>query len=202
VAGHNITIWNATGSVLGNPVPVATIPIVGANPTNGQNQRTVLIGDTDVTGRDYTVDFTPYLDTTSGGNVAAAGAACFEAIPVDCVSWGGGAFSGAVNLPDNTQPIDGPLGVGVLSFRRTITGGSCATALDAADDTNNAANDFATVGSDPTPNSATPTEVLCTNNGNGNGNGTTKKKKKCKKKKRKGKAGASAKKKCKKKKKK
>lgn len=202
VAGHNITIWNATGSILGNPVPVVSIPLMGPNPTNGENQRTVLIGDTDVAGRDFTVDFTPYLDTTAGMNVAAAGAACFEAIPVDCVSWGGGAFSGAGNLPDNTQPIGTALGVGVLSFRRNIAGGTCATALDAADDTNNAANDFTNGASSPTPNSALPTEQLCVTPNPTPNLSSNAKAKKCKKKKKgKGKASPAAKKKCKKKKK-
>ena len=206
VAGHNITIWNATASVLGNPVPIAELPLTGPNPPNGENQRSILIGDTGVTARDFTLDFTPYLDNTSGMNVAGAGAACFEAIPVDCVSWGGTGFSGASNLPDQTQPIGSSLGVGVLSFTRKVTGGSCATALEATDDTNNAANDFVNGPASPTPNSATPTETLCQPGlppGGGQGTPPPKsKKKKCKKKKKKKGRAAAAARKCKKKKKK
>ena len=76
----------------------------------------------------------------------------------------------------------------------------CATALDAADDTNNSSADFAQGSSTPRANAVTPTETLCATP-------TTKKKKKCKKKKKKkgtGKYGSAAakKKKCKKKKKK
>jgi hypothetical protein len=199
VAGHNITIWNSTASVLGNPVPVATLPLTGPNPANGESQRTILIGDSAVPGRDFTLDLDPYLNPGVGMNVAAAGAACFESVPVDCVSWGT-TFSGAVNLPDKTTPIQTALGAGAVSFQRKITGGTCATALDAADDTNDAGADFTSVPASPTPNSAVPTEKLCLTP-----KAVAKKKKKCKKKKKKkkkGKSAAAAKKKCKKKKKK
>jgi Ca2+-binding RTX toxin-like protein len=44
VSGHNITLWNANAVIAGMVQPVATIPLSGPNPPNGQNQRTILIG--------------------------------------------------------------------------------------------------------------------------------------------------------------
>jgi hypothetical protein len=111
-----------------------------------------------------------------GGNLTNAGAICFEAIPVDCVSWGGASFIGANNLPDDTTPSGSTMPTGLLALRRNITA-NCATALDAADDTNNANADFALLGASPTPNSATPVESLCA----ASNPPVTKKKKKCKK---------------------
>jgi hypothetical protein len=206
VAGHKITFWDADALVLGMPVPVAELTIAGPNPPNAQSQRTILVGDAAVTGRDFTLDLSPYLDGDVGANLTAAGAACFEAIPVDCVSWGGSSFTGASRLPDHTSPYDGSLTqlLGVSGLRRKINGGTCATALDAADDTNNANADFAPgIGTGGTPNSATPTETMCVAPGTPTPTTTpttTTPKKKCKKKQKKSSGSAySAKKKCKKK---
>lgn len=196
VAGHNITIWDQDAFVSTMAQPVATLPLVGLNPPNGDNQRTILIGDTAVTGRDFTLELSPYFDVSTGGNVGAAGAACFDSIPVDCVSWGGAAFTGANNLPDKTTPFSGALTVGTLSLRRKITA-NCATALDAADDTNNAAVDFTNVAYGPTPNSATPVETLCPSAGTP---GKKVRRRKCKKKPSKNSVVVAKKKKCKKKK--
>ena len=41
LAGHNIQIWDESGVVGDMFAPIATIPIAGANPTNGENQRTI-----------------------------------------------------------------------------------------------------------------------------------------------------------------
>jgi hypothetical protein len=194
LAGHNLTFWDVDGQVLGVPQPVATVPLVGPPAPNGQNQRSILIGDTATPNRDYTVELSPFLEA-GAGTLQLDGAVCFEAIPVDCVSWGAG-FTGANNLPDKTTPVGTSLSTGLLAFERTITGGTCPTALDPADDTNNAANDFPQVASSPRPNSAVPTETPCVTTP------AKKKAKKCKKKKKKGKGKAAAKKKCKKKKKK
>lgn len=165
VAGHNITLWDADGLLLGVPQPIQTLPLTGPNPTNGQNQRTILIGDIGVSPRDFTLDFTPYIETGGGGgnNLIAAGAACFEAAPVDCVSWGGPAFTGSANLPDKATPVGQPMTT-TLAFRRSITRG-CTTLLEAGDDTNNNQADFAPVQEGPTPNSAQPTEQTCANAG-------------------------------------
>jgi len=161
VSGHNLTFWDADGLVLGSPTPVQTLPLTGPNPSNGQNQRTILIGDTGVPNRDFTLDLTPFFYPTGGtNNLVNAGAVCYEGIPVDCFSWGGDAFTGAQNLPDKATPYPGTL-VSAQALKRRITKG-CATLLEAGDDTNNNANDFTFVTQrDPTPNSATPVEKDC-----------------------------------------
>ncbi len=165
VAGHNITVWDADAQVLGMPVPVQTHTLTGSNPTNGANQSTILIGDTNVAGRDFTIpELSNYLDNTVGGNLMAAGAICYEGIPVDCISWGGSNFTGASRLPDQTTPNGSTMPTGLLALQRNI-GANCATALDAADDTNNAGADFSLVGANPRPNSVTPTETLCSGTG-------------------------------------
>jgi Ca2+-binding RTX toxin-like protein len=173
VAGHNITVWDADALVLGMPVPVQTHTLTGPNPPNGANQSTILIGDTNVAGRDFTIpELSNYLDNTVGGNLMAAGAICYEGIPIDCVSWGGTNFTGANNLPDHTTPNGSTMPTGLLALQRNI-GANCATALDAADDTDNAAADFSLVNANPRPNSMTPTETLCsTLGGGGTGGGT------------------------------
>jgi hypothetical protein len=162
VAGHNITVWDADAQVLGNAVPIATHTLTGANPPNGANQSTILIGDTGVTNADFTIpELSSYLDNTVGGNLTAAGAICYEGIPVDCVSWGGSTFTGANNLPDHTTPNGSTMPTGLLALQRNISGGTCATSLDAADDTDDAAADFSLVGAMPRPNSVPPSEAPC-----------------------------------------
>ncbi len=161
LAGHNIQIWDASGVVGGMFVPIATIPIAGANPTNGENQRTILIGDINVQNPDYTMpELDDYLDADSVGNVLSAGAICFEAVPVDCVSWGGNNFSAQSRIPDHSSPYFSPLPT-AFSLRRRVDKHGCTTALDASDDTNNNISDFVQGNRDPTPNSATPVETLC-----------------------------------------
>jgi hypothetical protein len=189
VAGHNITVWDADGLLLGNPVPIQTHPLTGPNPPNGSTQSTILIGDTAVPGRDFTIQqLSDYLDNTVGGNLTAAGAICYEGIPVDCVSWGGSNFTGAANLPDHTTPNGSAMPTGVLALQRNIAAGTCATALDAADDTDNAANDFSQVPANPRPNSVPPAETPCVAPGTPTpttpATSVAKKKKKCKKRKK------------------
>jgi Ca2+-binding RTX toxin-like protein len=169
VSGHNITIWNSSGVIAGTVQPIDTIPLTGPNPPNGQNQRTILIGDTGVPGADFTVpQLSTYLQTGSPGNILPAGAVCYEGIPVDCVSWGGAAMGGSGNLPDKSTPFGQPLPT-TFAIKRKITAG-CATALEASDDTNNNATDFVPqTPRDPTPNSATPSDKPC-----GGGSGGTK----------------------------
>ena len=48
-----------------------------------------------------------------------------------------------------------------MSFTRSVAGGACPTALEAADDTNNAAADFTQTLASPTTNATSPLEVLC-----------------------------------------
>jgi hypothetical protein len=167
VSGHNITLWDDDAFNVG-PNPVMTFTLTGANPPNGQNQRTILIGDTGVPNRDFTVDFTPYIETGGGmgNNLLAAGAICYEAVPVDCISWGGSAFTGSSTgrLPDRSAPYGSVLPT-TFALRRKITAG-CSTLLEASDDTNDNQADFAPVPEDPRPNSVAPIEKSCGGGGN------------------------------------
>jgi hypothetical protein len=128
---------------------------------------------------------------------AAGGAVCFNEANlgvggIDCVSWGN--FTGVTSSLSGNPAVPGT-GIGAdQSLIRGITRG-CATALDAADDSDNSAGDFAIAPAIGRPNAGTPTEKLCTPV-------KKKKKKKCKKKAKKKSASSAAKKKCKKKKKK
>jgi hypothetical protein len=200
MAGHNVTIWDEDGLAppMALPGPIDELTLSVGNPANAQSQRTVLIGDVQIAGRDYTLDFTPYFDPGVTNNLLSAGAICFE--DVDCVSWGGASFTGAGHLPDGTTPFDGPVAslLGVTAHQRTLARG-CATALDTADDTNDAAADFTAGTPTPRPNEVAPTETLCAPPQAAPP--VKKAKKKCKRKKaKKGEVSAAAKKKCKRKK--
>ena len=158
IVGRNMICYDAAGTV------TDTFPITDPVALNGGNQRTVLVGDGNVQGgRD--LDFNP--DSCLAGGGGTVGALCFET--VDCVAWGGALFTGAANLPDKTKPYPGPLpntdnsdpALDEMALRRNINKGNCRNLLDPADDTNNAANDFAKVLRDPTLNSVAPGSTKC-----------------------------------------
>jgi hypothetical protein len=153
VSGQNVTFWNADG------LPVQSIALSGPNPRKSQSQRTILIGDSAVAGRNFTMDLTPFLDLTASHNLVYGGAVCFEAVPVDCVSWG--AFTGASNLPDHATPYGAPLPTDA-ALKRSIRP-KCRTTLQAADDTNNNAVDFVGAARAPRSNARKPTEKACAN---------------------------------------
>ena len=134
------------------------------NVPNGQNQRTVLIGNTGVIGADFTnagvalqQDGGVCLDTHNGYDGTGG---------FDCVAWG--------NFTGSTHPLSSPAlptilgGVGLSvnqTLQRTISRG-CATALDAADDTDSSVNDFSLIGMpNPRGNSLVASEKLCTGTG-------------------------------------
>lgn len=133
--------------------PVVSFELTAEVP-NGTDQSTILIGASGVAGADFTF---PGLGSAMTG---AGGAVCFaEATPPDCVGWG--SFTVAPALP---FPGAGPLAAAIpegLSLARTHARG-CATALDAADDTNSSAADLALGAPTPQPNAATPSEFECT----------------------------------------
>jgi hypothetical protein len=145
VSGHEIVVYNSVGAV------TATVPMTG-NVPNGQSQRTILLGDIDVTNRDFPANIGT-LVAPSGGAV------CFpDASPPDCVAWG--SFTGAASLPGAVgTPEPGAIPDG-SSITRSITRG-CPTALDAADDTDNSSADLALTTPTPRNNAATPTETVC-----------------------------------------
>jgi hypothetical protein len=177
-AGSAIRLYNAnaSASVTFNFPPSVTLPA-------SLSQRTLLLGWDDNPNADFSVN--------AGLNPPpAGGAACYyrsvspsPEIPVDCVSWG--AFTGAV--PSVGSPA-AALNAG-QSLTRTEARG-CATLLDAPDDTDNSAADFALATPSPRNNLQTPSEHPCP---------AAPVKKKCKKKKH-HRSAAAAKKKCKKKK--
>ncbi len=165
VSGHHITIWDHDALLFGSPTPIKDFTLTGPNPPFADNQRTILIGDTAVAGRDFTLDLGTYLSDMSGGTEPPwiGGAVCFDNI--DCVSWGGSTFTGANNLPDPTSPNGSVLPV-TYSLQRTIAPG-CSALLEASDDTNNAQTDFAPGPKEGRPNSVTPPEVPCGGKGGG-----------------------------------
>ena len=178
---HYIDILDGTGQADAE-YPLPAVP-------NGLNQRTILIAN-NITGADF---------NNAGVVIPQDGAVCYDETNgyngtggLDCVAWG--------NFTGTTHPLSSPAlptvlgGVGLANGQtlvRTIARG-CATALDAADDTNNSNADFALGSANPRNNAATPTEKPCT------GAGSTTAKKKCKKHKKKTGAYSAKKKKCKK----
>jgi hypothetical protein len=186
-AGQNLlaTHWIRFLNVNGDALAEYELP----NVPSGENQRTVLIGNTGVAGADF---------ANAGVNVEASGGVCWNTTNgglggIDCVVWG--AFNGATPPSSPAGSPAAPAGLGAgQSLQRKLTPG-CATLLEAGDDTNNSAADFVVGAPTPRNNSVAPTEKACT--------GAAKAKKCKKQKKGKGKSGAAAaKKKCKKKKKK
>ncbi len=84
--------------------------------------------------------------------------------PIDCVAYG--AFMATAMIPSAGPPaVATPF---ESTLERSIAKG-CATALDAADDTNNSSADFALSTRPPRSNATAPTETLCPTPG-----GTTK----------------------------
>jgi hypothetical protein len=159
VGTHQLISYTATGTLLGT----STIP---SNVTNGQNQRTVLIGGPAAPGSPDYVDavFPTYFSTISAG-----GAVCWETL--DCVSWGN--FSGSLGSPTGTPAAAIPNG---SALRRSICAGN-PTLLEAGDDTNNSAADFSLVAPDPHNNASPITEAPCPGGGGDNDRPNTKIKK-------------------------
>jgi hypothetical protein len=192
VGGHFLRLYHPDGA------PQATFTLPSSVP-NGDNQRTVLIGNSDVDADFNSNVIEPNL---------AGGAACFldhlgiggdagnPDAGIDCVAWG--SFDGSFT-EGTPSPVGQPVAPGGMSSGQSLTrliGAGCPTLLESSDDTNSSVADFAVTAPTPRRNSVVPTEKACT---------TAKpppptKKKKCKKKGKKGDASA-AKKKCKKKKK-
>jgi hypothetical protein len=143
VMGHSVTVYSNAGAV------VASVPMT-ANVDNGENNRTILLRDIDVTNRDF--------DANIGTLVTlAGGAVCFaEAVPPDCVAWGN--FSNPAALPGSVGTNVAPLGIPASgttasSLTRNV-GAGCPTFLEPLDDTDDSATDF-TVTDNETPEANT-----------------------------------------------
>ena len=148
VGGKALTVYAANGSV----ADTATFPPApGGNLPNGPNQQTILIG-----AASSVVGVTPDLVDSGLTALKGSGGAVCWASTIDCVSWG--SFSGTLPSPaGNRAPAisDGD------ALRRSIAPG-CSTLLEASDDTDDSATDFAlTATPKPRNDSTTPTEKAC-----------------------------------------
>jgi hypothetical protein len=148
VSAHTIDFWDAAGSVKHNRA------LLGPDPPNGGNQRTILIGDDNTAGADFKVN------NLSSEISAAGGAVCYDFSKVDCVAWG--SFNNAGTQMDLPLPVGSneaaiPAG---MSITRSIAAG-CPTLLEAADDTNDSNADFSPTPRTPRPNATAPTERAC-----------------------------------------
>lgn len=214
-AGENLVAGTTTiRTFFGDGSPMSQYVIgngVGPHPgaPNGQNQRTILVSSLFEPFSGVDADF--IAPPANLEIVGQDGAVCYTEnnsptfTPIDCVAYG--AFTGTALIPSaGAAAVATPF---ESTLERDITRG-CATALDAADDTDNSSADFALSTRAPRNNTMAPTETLCPTQGAPTPVPTpttpTTPAKKCKKKKKKGKgkAGAAAKKKkrCKKRKKK
>jgi hypothetical protein len=144
--GHTIKLYN--GTVLTHTFTFPSMPVPAV--PNAANQSTILVGDVDAPGDPDFIESGFTLNE-------AAGAACFDSIPVDCVSWGTGT---SATLPGTAGTPASALSSG-MALRRTIAPG-CPTLLESGDDTDNSATDFSLTSPGPRNNSVTPTETPCT----------------------------------------
>jgi len=103
------------------------------------------------------------LDTSLDDDIdGPGGAICFESTVfgiVDCVAWG--AFTNTASLPVGSPAPAIPDG---QSLTRSIAPG-CATLLEASDDSDDSATDFAVAAPTPRSNAVAPTETPCTGGG-------------------------------------
>lgn len=143
VAGHSLKTYDAGGNVTDTATFSALV-------SNGASQSTILLA-TPAVESEFGVVADEALAV--GALSPAGGAACWEAL--DCVSWG--SFSGPLPSPAGSPVAAIPDG---MALRRTISPG-CATLLEAADDHDNSAADFASVFPAPRPNSVAPSERPC-----------------------------------------
>jgi hypothetical protein len=154
LGSHTITAYGPTGT------PIVTHTFPGPNGGgaigSGQNQSTILLADSS-----FSAAFPsgPTPDATNAGLdiPAGGGAVCFEII--DCVDWGN--FSGSVSPSPGPPASVGGVTAG-KALRRSISGGSCNGQLEAADDTNNSANDFSEQDPNPRSSGSTILETSCT----------------------------------------
>ncbi len=155
LGGHAMTLYNASGTLVHSST-------FSTGVANGQNQATVLIGDS---GVQATFGVAPDLVDSALSVPAAGGAACWNAggLPADCVAWGN--FSGGAALQTATgATVGSPASPGGITtgkaIRRTIEPG-CPTLLEDADDSDASAADFAEVAPAPRDNASPIVEKTC-----------------------------------------
>jgi hypothetical protein len=127
----------------------------GANVTNGQNQRTILLATPEAEAQ---FSIIADKELPSGSLDPQHGAVCWATdlpTPVDCVSWGD--YSGQ-NAALAGTPAPAPADTQAL--QRSIAP-NCPTMLENADDTNDSATDFLATTPTPRNNSSAITETPC-----------------------------------------
>ncbi len=131
VNGHAITIYNSAGTLVNTTV-------MNGNVANGDNNRTILLGDIDVTNRDYPANIGTLVSP-------AGGAVCFaDASPPDCVAWGSFSNPGALPAPVGANVAPGGIpasGTTASALVRDMSAG-CPTFLESLDDTDDSLADF------------------------------------------------------------
>lgn len=155
LTGHAMTVYDSAGSL-------DHTSTFSSGVANGQNQRTVLIGDSEVAA---SFGVAPDLVDSALSIPAAGGAACWNAggLPADCVAWGN--FSGGAALQTATgTTVGSPVSPGGVTagkaIRRTIEPG-CPTLLEESDDSDSSAADFAEVTPAPRNNASSIVETTC-----------------------------------------
>ena len=154
VGGHSVGIYNAGGYYINSPY------VLPGNVSNGQTQRTVLIGNSGVAAATgVTPDFViPGFEIPNQGTacwLTSTGGTPATDSGLDCVSFGE-TFAAAPS-PSGTGAPTVPTG---KSVTRRISPG-CLTFLEAGDDTDVSATDFAVTDPSPRNNSTVPTELPC-----------------------------------------
>jgi hypothetical protein len=153
VRGHSISLLDSAGNQVGTSSFSADVPA-------GGNQITLLAA-TPAAESQFGVAADAALP--AGSLDPSGGAVCWEAL--DCVSWGD--FLGATASPAGGAADPGGIADG-MALRRSIAPG-CPTLLEATDDSNDSAADFALVFPSPRPNSTPPTERPCSGSSGGAG---------------------------------
>ena len=155
VQTHYLVTYDAGG----NPFETFQFP---TSVPNGETQRTILIADTNPIGvaPDFTVP-TANLFPGPSGSVCYLDALTPAPTGIDCVSIGATAPPQGNPSPVGTPVLQlaGGLSAGQSVIRSIAPG--CSTLLEAADDTNNSAADFALGTPNPRNNSMVPTEHAC-----------------------------------------
>jgi len=145
VEGHRISVYGASGSLLGT----ATF----AHDVAGDANQSTLVAATAEAEAEF--GFAADAAMPPGLLDPAGGAVCWESL--DCASWG--SFSGTTPSPTGSPAAPGGIPDG-MALRRTIEPG-CPTLLEPGDDHDNSAADFAAVFPGPRPNSVSPSEQAC-----------------------------------------
>jgi hypothetical protein len=152
--GAELAACNNTCSI----VPATFSPF--SDVANGNNQDTVLFGDSGIAsgGKDFNVNLN--LDS-----IAAGGAVCYLSEPgfSDCVSWGNFSANSTLTADYGLSADAGTPAAALTSgmaLRRSIAP-SCPTLLESSDDTNSSSSDFSLTTPNPRTNATPPTETSC-----------------------------------------